>query len=93
MKGMKGFFFKNFVDESQIFMGAHVAFRPRGIADGNTTGFLAAVLQGTQAIVNRRSGFGTFFCKDTENAAFLFDFTGRIQFHVSIPRFPVSLLL
>lgn len=48
-------------------------FRPRGIADGDSAGFLLPVLQGAETVVNIRGNAAALRIIDSKNTALFFD--------------------
>ena len=69
----EGFLCKHLINQPQPLAAEDQPFRPRGIADGNSAGFLPPVLQGAETVVNIRGNAATLRIVDSKNTALFFD--------------------
>ena len=54
LQGIQGFFMKYFADKPHVFVPGDISFRAICVTDGNTAGFLSAVLQSRKPVVDGR---------------------------------------
>ncbi len=65
---------KHLADKPHVFVPGDISFRAICVTDGNTAGFLSAVLQSRKPVVDRRSSGAAIGIINPEDAAFLFQF-------------------
>lgn len=74
LQGIQGFFMKYLADKPHVFVPGDISFRAICVTDGNTAGFLSAVLQSRKPVVDRRGSGAAIGIINPEDAAFLFQF-------------------